>query len=285
MIVADNSFAAQSIRLALRQTAGFQVVAIVDGMVALDSRVAELQPDVVVIDEMQEPEHAYARLAELANVVPDAKRVFLTMRMDDDTLPRVFDCGADAAISKMVHPVSLGTLLREISRDAVVHYARPMAKTARADCPLTERELEILGLVAQGYTNGRIARELWVTEQTVKFHLSNTYRKLGVANRTEASRYAYVHDVTASRERLAPASSRWSHPAPAVRPRGRRARSSSMRSPTTTASSRSRRSSRRWRAGLRTSSSSWSTPPSDRAPAPRASRSSRSSTSGWASRP
>jgi len=52
--------------------------------------------------------------------------------------------------------------------------------------------------VAQGYTNGKIARELWVTEQTVKFHLSNTYRKLGVANRTEASRYAYVNDLMAA---------------------------------------------------------------------------------------
>ena len=71
------------------------------------------------------------------------------------------------------------------------------------DCPLTDRELEILRLVAEGHTNGRIARELWVTEQTVKFHLSNTYRKLGVANRTEASRYAHLHNLTAPRERLA----------------------------------------------------------------------------------
>ena len=53
-------------------------------------------------------------------------------------------------------------------------------------------------LVAQGYTNGKIARELWVTEQTVKFHLSNTYRKLGVANRTEASRYAHLNDLIAA---------------------------------------------------------------------------------------
>ena len=46
-----------------------------------------------------------------------------------------------------------------------------------------------------GHTNSRIARTLWVTEQTVKFHLSNTYRKLGVANRTEASRYAHINDL------------------------------------------------------------------------------------------
>ena len=53
---------------------------------------------------------------------------------------------------------------------------------------LTRRELEILQLVAEEYSNSQLAKMLWVTEQTVKFHLSNIYRKLGVVNRTEASR-------------------------------------------------------------------------------------------------
>ncbi|MDA0166922.1 response regulator transcription factor [Solirubrobacter ginsenosidimutans] len=197
MIIADNSFAAQSIRLALRQTSGFQVIGFLDGSATLSPRAIELEPDIVVIDDTQEPEHALARLQELAELRPEAKRVFLTMRMDDESLERAFEAGAEAVISKTVHPVGLATLVREISRDAVVHAPRRMAsaKPSRDLCPLTDRELEILRLVAQGYTNGRIARELWVTEQTVKFHLSNTYRKLGVANRTEASRYAHVNDL------------------------------------------------------------------------------------------
>ena len=124
--------------------------------------------------------------------------------MDSDWLEQAFEAGAQAVVSKTVHPVSLGTLLREISHGNVVHRfeKRPVA-VIEDDCPLTDRELEILQLVAEGHTNGRIARELWVTEQTVKFHLSNTYRKLGVANRTEASRYAHLHNLTAPRERLA----------------------------------------------------------------------------------
>jgi DNA-binding NarL/FixJ family response regulator len=92
--------------------------------------------------------------------------------------------------------MAFGTLLREIAHGNVVHRYEPRNGTLKDDgCPLTDRELEILRLVAEGYTNGRIARQLWVTEQTVKFHLSNTYRKLGVANRTEASRYAHVHGL------------------------------------------------------------------------------------------
>ena len=200
MIVADNSFAAQSVRLALRQTAGFQVIGFVDGSVPISSKAAELAPDIVVVDDTQEPEHAIARLEELAALLPAAKRVFLTMRMDDERARaglrgrrRRRDL-EDRASGEPRHAAARDLARRRGPRPA----RRPPASRPRNDCPLTDRELEILRLVAQGYTNGRIARELWVTEQTVKFHLSNTYRKLGVANRTEASRYAHLNDLMAA---------------------------------------------------------------------------------------
>jgi DNA-binding NarL/FixJ family response regulator len=198
MIVTDNSFAAQSIRLALRQTVGFQLLGFVDGMTPIGSRAVEARPEIVLVDEMQEFDCTIARLEELAANIPDAKRILLALRMDDTSLAAAFEAGAEAVISKSMHPVSLATVLREISRDAVVHAPHRKPAVVRDSCPLTDRELEILRLVAQGYTNGRIARELWVTEQTVKFHLSNTYRKLGVANRTEASRYAHLNDLMAA---------------------------------------------------------------------------------------
>src|SRR5690606_23864111 len=107
LIVADHSFVAQTIRLALRQTAGFEVVGFLDGSAALDSRAAELKPDVVVVDDMQEPDHAIARLGEIKSLLPEAKCLLLTVQMDADWLEQAFDAGADAAISKLVHPVSL----------------------------------------------------------------------------------------------------------------------------------------------------------------------------------
>jgi DNA-binding NarL/FixJ family response regulator len=64
-----------------------------------------------------------------------------------------------------------------------------------AEHQLTRRELEILRLVAEGHSNSQLAHMLWVTEQTVKFHLSNIYRKLNVANRTEASRWAQLNGL------------------------------------------------------------------------------------------
>jgi len=72
--------------------------------------------------------------------------------------------------------------------------AAPAVADAAAS-ELTRREIEILRLVAEGHPNVKVARMLWVTEQTVKFHLCNVYRKLGVANRTEASRWAQLHGL------------------------------------------------------------------------------------------
>jgi DNA-binding NarL/FixJ family response regulator len=65
---------------------------------------------------------------------------------------------------------------------------------------LTARELEILRLAAEGASNPELARRLWITEQTVKFHLTNVFRKLGVSSRTEAARWAKAHGVGDERD-------------------------------------------------------------------------------------
>jgi DNA-binding NarL/FixJ family response regulator len=203
IIVADHSLVAHSIRLALKQTTGFRVVGVIDGRVTARDALMDLRPDVVLVDEMhdaradgaQRPDHAFARLREAADHAPGAQRLLLTLHMDEERLNEVFEAGAHAVLSKGMHPVSLGTMLREVVRGNVVHRFERRPAAATADCPLTLREKEILGLVAEGNTNGQIARLLWVTEQTVKFHLSNTYRKLGVSNRTEASHYAHVNNL------------------------------------------------------------------------------------------
>jgi DNA-binding NarL/FixJ family response regulator len=204
LIIADHSLVVHAIRLALRQTAGFKVVGFVDGRQSIAKQLLEAKPDVVLVDDMHVRQHALDRLAEVGEHAPDARSILLASAMDEDSLDEIFEAGASTVVSKAVHPVALGTLLREVVQGNVLHCPRrKRASAAAEDCPLTTRELEILQLAAQGYTNGRIARELWVTEQTVKFHLSNTYRKLGVANRTEASRYAHMHDLVVPREQLA----------------------------------------------------------------------------------
>ena len=73
---------------------------------------------------MQLPENAIARLREAAEHAPDAKRLLLTMRMDEEWLGEAFEAGADGVLSKSVHPVSMGTLLREIAQGNVVQRFR-----------------------------------------------------------------------------------------------------------------------------------------------------------------
>ena len=204
MIIADHSLVVHAIRLAQRQTAGLQVVGFVDGRQSAEGHLANLTPDVVLVDDMQDPADALLRMREVRDTTPQAKILLLTLRMEDEWIEQAFQVGAEAIISKSVHSVALGTLLREVVQGNIVQRHRhEQAAGAPQDCPLTSRELEILRLAAEGYTNGKIAQELWVTEQTVKFHLSNTYRKIGVANRTEASRYAYMNHLMAPDEQLA----------------------------------------------------------------------------------
>jgi DNA-binding NarL/FixJ family response regulator len=205
LIVADHSLVAHTIRLALRQTAGFEVAGFIDGRHTARRHLKELQPDVVIVDDMQSAVLALERLREVSEDAPDSTNLLLTFRMGDDWLDQAFTAGATAVISKNMQRLALGTVLRETIQNNVVHRPRARAGAAAQEtrCPLTARELEILSLAAQGMTNGRIGRELWVTEQTVKFHLSNTYRKLGVTNRTEASRYAHVHDLVTPHAQIA----------------------------------------------------------------------------------
>ncbi len=201
VIVADHTCVIEAIRNALRQTSGVRVLGFLDVRLAVTDALAEAAPDVVLVDEMHQPDHALARLREIRDQVPGAARILLTTRMDPRWVADAVEAGATAAISKGVHPATLGTLVRETAYGNLVHVFESSARRAAEleECTLTERELEILALVAEGHTNGRIARTLWVTEQTVKFHLSNVYRKLGVSNRTEASHWAHQHDLVSAR--------------------------------------------------------------------------------------
>jgi DNA-binding NarL/FixJ family response regulator len=197
VIVTDNGFAAEAIRRSFRGTTGVNVAGYVDGRHACGDAIAEAGPDVVIVDEMTWSANAVARIAEVRRAAPASKIIALSAKSDAPWLGDAVRAGADAAIAKTVQPMTLGLLVREIWA-GTIHHAftsrRPVVSPASRGT-LTPRELEILRLVANGASNGLIARQLWVTEQTVKFHLSNVYRKLNVSNRTEASHVAHVHGL------------------------------------------------------------------------------------------
>jgi DNA-binding NarL/FixJ family response regulator len=201
MVVADDPLSASALRRALRATAAFHVVdGYADGRASCSAVAAANAPDVVVVDELRSRADTIARLGEIRATLPESKAILLAATMEPAWLTTAAGAGADAAIARTRRLEGVGALVREIAAGNVFHAfnAAPvqLRPAARSGLPaLTDRELEILRLVAAGAPNSRIAAGLWITEQTVKFHLSNVYRKLGVSNRTEASHHAYVHGL------------------------------------------------------------------------------------------
>ena len=192
LIIADNAVTANGINLEMRHATGCNVTGFLNGRRPCARHVAEELPDVVLLDDLHDSELTLARIREVRTAAPATKILLLTLRMNPDWLAQASEAGIDAAIAKIARPGSIGALVREVVRGNVFHaFARPSQPARTGLHELTARELEILRLVASGSSNRRIAQRLWVTEQTVKFHLSNVYRKLGVANRTEASHVAH----------------------------------------------------------------------------------------------
>jgi DNA-binding NarL/FixJ family response regulator len=134
----------------------------------------------------------------------DIRAIVLSRHHDTGHIDSALAAGASAYVVKTAHPDDVASAVRQafdhsvfMPDSAPVPAELPDNAPTRQERPggLTRRELEILKHVAEGHSNAALAGMLWVTEQTVKFHLSNIYRKLDVTNRTEASRWAQVNGL------------------------------------------------------------------------------------------
>ena len=163
--------------------------------------VRDAQPDLLLVGLHGAGEVECIR--EARELAPGLKTLVLANTADESGLEAAFRAGAGIAISHAATGEDVGLAVRQAFAPSIflAHSVREVPAReqheAAEDAGLTKREREILRLVSEGYSNGRVARLLWVTEQTVKFHLSNIYRKLDVANRTEASRWAQRHGLLA----------------------------------------------------------------------------------------
>ena len=203
IVVADNSLIVEAIAIGLRKSGAFKLLGHVNARTGSVQAIAEAGADVVLVDDLDGSDESVELVARIKAEQERIAVIVLSTSMDPAWLDAIFDAGAAGAISKATHPAALATLVRETIDGHVVHVYPSSGPTgaprsvavAGGQTPLTSRELEVLQFVASGATNGEIAQKLWVTEQTVKFHLSNVYRKLEVTNRTEASHYAHVNGL------------------------------------------------------------------------------------------
>ena len=146
-------------------------------------------------------------LSRARELVPHLKAIVLSEHSEAERIDSALKSGASAYVIKTAHAEDLTSAVRQsfghsvfLAQAQVAPDRRPPADVDDACADLTRREREILSLVAEGHSNAELARMLWVTEQTVKFHLSNIYRKLDVSNRTEASRWAQLHGLLSETE-------------------------------------------------------------------------------------
>jgi DNA-binding NarL/FixJ family response regulator len=162
--------------------------------------IGRTDPDVVLLDMRMPGMDGLTCLERIRERYPRIKVVVLSVFREPEHIEAALKRGASGYIVKSVNPLDLPAALRQ-AFEGTVYHALGLSDDdtpARRGNGLTERELGILKAVARGLSNQAIGKELWVTEQTVKFHLTNIYRKLGVANRTEAARYAFEHDLAES---------------------------------------------------------------------------------------
>lgn len=191
----DHRLVLDTVRALLEADGGFDVVAAADSAAQLLRAVAQMSPDVVVLDVRMPGTDGLACLQLIRERHPRIKVVMLSGVDEPRVVQRALRLGAAAFVKKEVDPRDFAAVLRQTLDETVA--SQPVGLQDADDGLeevrrlLTPSELAVLEALARGLVNKQIALELEIAQQTVKFHLTNVYRKLGVANRTEAIGYAF----------------------------------------------------------------------------------------------
>jgi DNA-binding NarL/FixJ family response regulator len=200
VIADDHRLVLDGIRRALEADGSFEIVGETQSGTQVLPLVTRTKPDLVLLDVRMPHMDGLACLDEIRRRHPEIKVVMLSASTSGDLIDAALRRGAAAYVVKSVDPEDLPGTLRQ-ALEGNVHTAIGVEAEERSGAKalgLTDREVTILGALARGLSNDEIAKEFWVAPQTVKFHLTNIYRKLGVKNRTEATRIAYQHGLVES---------------------------------------------------------------------------------------
>jgi DNA-binding NarL/FixJ family response regulator len=198
LIADDHRLIAEGIRKALEESGDFEVVGEANTGSQVLPLVRRTNPDLVILDLRMPGVDGLTNLEQIREQHPNVKVVVLSMSTDPSVIQAALKRGASAYVVKSVNPMDLPSVLRQAVEGTVfsaIGLEESGESESARDLGLTSREVTIIQALSRGLSNQAIGKELWVAEQTVKFHLTNIYRKLGVANRTEAVRLAYQHGL------------------------------------------------------------------------------------------
>ena len=202
LVVDDHAIVREGLRTFLSLQDGIEVAGEAgDGREAI-TQAERLRPDVVLMDLVMPEVDGVQAMRELRERVPGARVIVLTSFLEDDRLLPAVRAGAAGYLLKNVEPSELARAVRTadagealIDPAVAARLVDALASDHRPEQPLTAREQDVLDLLARGYANKRIARELGIAEKTVKTHVSHVLAKLGVSDRTQAALYAVRHGL------------------------------------------------------------------------------------------
>jgi NarL family two-component system response regulator LiaR len=210
LIVDDHPLIREGLRAVLETQPDLELVGeACDGYEAVRQALA-LKPDIIMMDLALPRKDGIAAIREILRAAPSIKVLVLSNYLEDEKVFGALRAGAKGYILKETGSQEVRQAVRNIyqgkaaldpavQRKLVDHVAGSGGNAPVAGDELTERELEVLRLMARGSTNSQIAALLSVAEGTVRFHVSNILRKLGMENRTQAVLYALQRGL-ASRE-------------------------------------------------------------------------------------
>jgi len=201
VIVADDHSLFRDGITSLLEAAGYEVVEQVgDGESAINV-IRKLEPDLVLLDISMPKKTGIETLQEIRKEYPELLVVMLTVSDDDDDLFSAIQAGANGYLLKDLNSSEFLSLLEGLeSGEAALNrkmisrvmngYQKLASRGPDPQKGLTKREIELLHLMVDGLSNKKIAERLFISENTVKYHIRNILQKLGVHNRTEAVGYA-----------------------------------------------------------------------------------------------
>ena len=204
LFVAEDHSLVRNKLVAMLKMQGLEVVGeACDGQETL-AKVSELMPDIVLMDLKMPKMDGISACRKIKELLPEVRVMVLTSFADDELIEKAIDAGADGYLLKDIQPKELLKALEEtyegkypldseVARKIVEKIK--LKNISAAELNLTAREIEVLELVAAGYTNKEIALELEISSNTVKYHVNKIIRKMGKSDRVQTAIFAIEHGI------------------------------------------------------------------------------------------
>lgn len=202
MLVDDHLLIRDGIKLLLSRFEDIQVIAVVESGKRALALCNQEQPDVILMDMVMPEQDGPESIRHILKNFPEIKVIALTSFVEDDLVVRSIQAGASGYLLKNVSADKLADAIRDsvqgkstIESIALQVLQQTSQKSSGVGDNLTERERQVLALIAEGMTNKEIAQQLSLSHGTVRVYVSHILAKLGVGNRTEAARTALENNL------------------------------------------------------------------------------------------